>query len=237
VPQNAFLWQKPNCQLSSTSTKWYHDMKVGQNIIGKMMSRISAECDLSETYTNHCVRATSITLLGLEFGDVDICSVSGHKSLNALGIYKRTGKKTLECMSSHLHNSFHGIQQTALLTTKVNALPVDQAPTATSEIQALNREIPQEQVATSSTTLLQDILNSLPPFDMPDCSLLDQPPMELTQYSMAGLTQEVNVTFEKPFLEKMKSPGLNVADKPPPSINQNAVYNKCSIVFNISINK
>jgi hypothetical protein len=245
VPNNAFLWQKPNCHLSNTSSKWYHDVKVGQNTIAKMMSRISTEFHLSEPYTNHCVRATAITLLGLEFGDVDICSISGHKSLNALGIYKRTGKKILESMSAHLHNNFHGIQheQSALPSTSSNlhALPLNQAPcsstTAAAEKQILIHVIPPEQVATSSTTMLHDIVN----VDVPDCSLLDQPPMELTQYSLAGLTQEVNITFEPPYLDKMKRPELPTADKlarkPPPSINQSAVYNNCSIVFNITINK
>jgi hypothetical protein len=107
VAENQYLWQKPNTTNYNTTGKWYHNAKVGENTISTMMKKICQACCITTPYTNHCVRATAITTLGVEFGDNDIRAISGHKSLNALGIYKRTSASTLEAMSDHLHNSLH----------------------------------------------------------------------------------------------------------------------------------
>lgn len=101
---NPYLWQAPNKRFKETG-RWYNNAKLGENSISRMMSNISAACNLSKRYTNHCVRATSITVLGRNYQDNDIRAISGHKSLNALGIYKRTSTSTLESMSSSLHQT------------------------------------------------------------------------------------------------------------------------------------
>jgi hypothetical protein len=99
---NPNLWQRPS---KTMGDRWYDDQKVGQNAISTMMKKICATCSLEKLYTNHCVRATAITMLGHSFGDNDIRSISGHKSLNSIGIYKRTSQQVLEHMSAHLHTS------------------------------------------------------------------------------------------------------------------------------------
>ena len=68
---------------------WYINQKIGINTIQKFMNRISNLCCLSKKYTNHCVRSTCITEVSKEHQDTDVQVVSGHKSLNALGIYKK----------------------------------------------------------------------------------------------------------------------------------------------------
>lgn len=104
---NPFLWQKPNASYGADPTsKWYCNSKIGENTMAKMMGRISTLCNLSRQYTNHCVRATAITVLGRSYQENDIRTLSGHKSVNALGIYKRTSNETMTSMSLTLHNSF-----------------------------------------------------------------------------------------------------------------------------------
>jgi hypothetical protein len=103
---NTFLWQKPNKDFLKTGL-WYSNAKVGVNMVKKMMRKICEVCHLEGNYTNHCVRATAITILGKTFEDTDVQAVSGHKSLNALGIYKRTSNEKLSKMSAHLHQSLH----------------------------------------------------------------------------------------------------------------------------------
>ena len=55
-------------------------VSVGERTINDMMKQISSEACLSKSYTNHCVRATAITLLahaGVETRE--IMKISGHR--------------------------------------------------------------------------------------------------------------------------------------------------------------
>lgn len=101
--ENEYMWQRPKNNITSNDQRWYENAKIGINTVAKMMAKISEVLKLSKVYSNHCVRATAITTLGKSFGDIDIQSVSGHKSLNALSIYKRTSEQRLEEMSNDLH--------------------------------------------------------------------------------------------------------------------------------------
>jgi hypothetical protein len=102
-PDCNFLWQRPRNSFEPEDDIWFMNSKCGHNTMTSMMKRISNFLKLSKIYTNHSVRSTSITLLGHSFQDNDIRAVSGHKSLVALGIYKRTSDETLANMSRTLH--------------------------------------------------------------------------------------------------------------------------------------
>ena len=57
-----------------------------------MLQRISERSGLSRKYTNHCVRATTVTLLkerGIE--DRKVCLVTGHKAERSLQHYDKPG--------------------------------------------------------------------------------------------------------------------------------------------------
>jgi hypothetical protein len=102
--QNNYLWQRPLSTFRDQDVTWYANQKIGVNTIAKMMPTISENLQLSRRYTNHSLRATAITILGRKYQDTDIQSVSGHKSLSALGMYKRTSDETLSQMSKTLHD-------------------------------------------------------------------------------------------------------------------------------------
>jgi hypothetical protein len=104
-PKNEYFWQKPKLNVNCEASVWYHNQKIGVNKISKFMTDISLHLKMSRKYTNHCLRATGITTLGKNFQDTEISSFSGHKSLNALSIYKRTSNEIKESMSGMLHNS------------------------------------------------------------------------------------------------------------------------------------
>jgi hypothetical protein len=103
------LWQKPRSTVEETTKIWYCAQKIGINTVVNFMKRLSELIPLSQMYTNHSVRATAITLLGRTFQDTDVACFSGHKSLNALGIYKRVSpekkKNMSDCLSNALKNS------------------------------------------------------------------------------------------------------------------------------------
>ena len=79
---------------------------MGKNALGDLMSKISSVADLSCKYTNHCIRATSITVLSHQGVQAqNIQSLSGHKSVDSLKHYVQApDQKQKRDMSSILHN-------------------------------------------------------------------------------------------------------------------------------------
>ena len=73
---------------------WYGKQKIGKNPLSKFMTDISEKCNLSQIYTNHCIRVTGISILTrIRFSASEIMSVSGHKSVQSLAIYQKTDNK------------------------------------------------------------------------------------------------------------------------------------------------
>ena len=91
------------------SDVWYMNKRIGHNPLSAFMSKMSHDADLSQTYTNHSIRVTSMTYLSRkEFSAKQIMLVTGHKSLNSLAIYQKisTDEKLSMAytMSCYLHN-------------------------------------------------------------------------------------------------------------------------------------
>ena len=98
------FFQRPRKQPSSKGL-WYDAQVVGVATLSRMMKEISQEANLSKVYTNHCIRATSVTVLdncGIEARH--IMSVSGHRSENSIRSYSRTGVGMKRKMFSELAN-------------------------------------------------------------------------------------------------------------------------------------
>ena len=69
---------------------WYNGRPVGTNTLAKFMPQISSQAKLSRIYTNHCIRATSITCLSASGVDAtDIIGLTGHKTSQSLIPYQR----------------------------------------------------------------------------------------------------------------------------------------------------
>ena len=76
------------------------NMPLSLNLLGNMMSQISADAKFSAVYTNHCVRATSITRMkSAHFEDRKNCSVSGHKNATSLQAHDRHSSNDIISMS------------------------------------------------------------------------------------------------------------------------------------------
>ena len=110
---------------------WYYGRPVGANKIGTFMQEISKASGLSRIYTNHCVRATAVTVLcnaGVEENDV-IC-VSGHKNVQSLAPYRQSvsdskRKSMSNCLASFGRSSSEGNKE------NVPPLPVNVTTTTT----------------------------------------------------------------------------------------------------------
>ena len=89
-PECDRLWQTPMTKADVNQEVRYKKVPVGHNTLNKFMKRLSEKCDLSQTYTNHCIRVTGATnLTRAKFSAKQIMSVSGHKSLESLAIYQK----------------------------------------------------------------------------------------------------------------------------------------------------
>ena len=70
------------------SPAWYVNSPVGVNPLGNMMPAISKDAQLSMIYTNHCIRATTVsTLRQAGIHPTDIVAVTGHRNVQSLDHY------------------------------------------------------------------------------------------------------------------------------------------------------
>jgi hypothetical protein len=125
-PSVNYLWQRPKAKITETESIWYAKQKLGHNTMANMMRNICKYVKLEKCYTNHSLRATSCTLLGeLGYTDLEVQAVSQHKSISALGIYKRTKLDKKSSMSGALANAI-GITSGEGSTTNAICIPEGQ---------------------------------------------------------------------------------------------------------------
>ena len=61
-PGEEALFQRPKRKLCASDEIWFDRAPLGVNSLGNMMKEISIAANLSQVHTNHCIRATSVTL-------------------------------------------------------------------------------------------------------------------------------------------------------------------------------
>ena len=90
-PMCESLWQHPRPSANSTTDAvWYSNSPQGEKWLGEMLPRMSIKYGLSQRYTNHSLRVTSLQIL--EDCQVDarhVIRVSGHKQTDSLQHYAR----------------------------------------------------------------------------------------------------------------------------------------------------
>ena len=83
-----WLFQQCRFKISTTDETWYKNEPLGVNTLGQMMKTISKSAGLSKLYTNHCVRATTITVLLNAGVDTNhIRARIGHRTVEGLQPY------------------------------------------------------------------------------------------------------------------------------------------------------
>ena len=75
-----WMWQRPKSKAKVTDATWYANAPLGTNTFGSMLKKICQEAGC-KIYTNHSLRATSISLLDeAGYPSRDIMTVSGHRA-------------------------------------------------------------------------------------------------------------------------------------------------------------
>ena len=87
-PDCEALFQTPLTKFSKAAECWYKNEPLGKNFIAQLMPKISKKAGLSQVYTEHCVRASTITILHQGgIGAKQICAITKHKNEQSLTSY------------------------------------------------------------------------------------------------------------------------------------------------------
>ena len=87
-PKNPYLWQQAKEKVTWDDDTWFTKEPQSKNKIGGLLTKLSTDAKLSKNYTNHCVRATCVTLLDRSgFEARHIMTVSGHKKVESIQSY------------------------------------------------------------------------------------------------------------------------------------------------------
>ena len=82
---NTSFYQQPKQSVLENHSVWYTSRPIGKKTIAAFMKEICKAANITKTYTNHCLRATAVTLLshaGVE--NREICKITGHRSDESL---------------------------------------------------------------------------------------------------------------------------------------------------------
>ena len=87
-PGEEVLFQRPKRRFCANDNIWFDRVPLGINTLENMMKEISVAAKLSQIYTNHGIRATSVTLLDRAGIPVHrIMQVSGHRNEGSVKVY------------------------------------------------------------------------------------------------------------------------------------------------------
>ena len=99
-PGEEALFQRPKRRFCASNDIWFDRAPLGVNTLGNIMKEISVAAKLSKIYTNHCIRATSVTLLDRAGIPVHrIMQVSGHRNEGSVKVYceRQTLQQKKQC--------------------------------------------------------------------------------------------------------------------------------------------
>ena len=116
-PLESALWQRPKQSVQPDENIWYCNSPLGEKSLGNLMPNMSLKYGLSQRYTNHSIRVTSLQILDDDqIEGRHIIRVSGHKSVDSVKNYARRLSSCRKLgissvLSSHLNDNDNNIKQ------------------------------------------------------------------------------------------------------------------------------
>ena len=211
-PKSPYFFQHVSTKKSVVVEQyWYNGKCLGINSISCLMKDISKEAKLSQIYTNHCIRATSVTVLSNEGHDAnDIIAISGHKNPSSLIPYTRkVGDSKRRKMSSSLTSFIKG-----------EAKPKS-APCATVSTPQQSNSLQENQIpapAPCATVSIPPQSNNL--LDNPSPPSAEPGPLSLNISENVSQTQS-DISFHASMQSVAKLVGNNVINAQSISFNFN----------------
>ena len=189
-PDCSAFWQRPKPK--AVGTTWYDNSPVGKNTLYSKTKDICIEAGVSRKYTNHCLRATTVTALDdAGYQARDIMTVSGHRSEASIRSYSRTSEKRKKEMSAALSN--------LMPSTSSADAQENQPPTVGLGLPVQNLDLAASQRPTMAT-----LQNQLPtvglglPVQNLDLVVSQRPPM-LAQPQPQPNQPQIDPTFNLDF--------------------------------------
>ena len=147
-PDHPNLFAKSKKSFVKDETTWYTHEVIGKNLLVIIMKQISNKSGLSKVYTNHCVRASTVTSLYQAGIDTQqICSITKHKNESTL---------------SHYISSTSDEQKMKASRILSNTLVPARDATATNNQQqssvSITPNLPETNQRTNSTQLIQSVM-------------------------------------------------------------------------------
>ncbi|CAG2184722.1 unnamed protein product [Mytilus edulis] len=145
-PTSNIFFQQPRAKVNYEDEMWYTSRPVGERLLNNMMVDISKSAGLSQIYTNHCVRATTVTVLAQSgVPKTDIMKITGHKSEASLESYYQDSseKQKRQYSAILLGNTENGSDKSGStapvpICTQSNAMPLPPNPATSFNTHCLN---------------------------------------------------------------------------------------------------
>ena len=202
------LWQKPRAKITGFEENWYENTPVGRDTLNDAMKNLSKRANLSQIYTNHCIRATTVTNLNEKgFEARHIMATTGHKSETSIKSYAtRCPDNKRRQMSDALAESMQKKQKSEPASTiSVNPEKFEIQKEGTfdtnNDFVIEDIDIPDDQIA--------DILTEI---ENENTSLVPQskPQENIVNVSNVSNVKNVNMPLKSNLMPTMYFPNSNV---------------------------
>ena len=154
-PHCEFMWQRPKSRPCSDANVWFDNIPIGKNTLESMTKKICEDAGCGKKYTNHSLRATSISILDhAGYAARHIMTVSGHRSETSIKNYSRTSEEQKVDMSKTLSAGLHAIDT-------VEPVGIEQPSTSGAGLaDVVDDNVGIEEALTDSQ--LERVLNNIP---------------------------------------------------------------------------
>ncbi|XP_060758189.1 uncharacterized protein LOC132868911 isoform X3 [Neoarius graeffei] len=127
-----YFWQRPKQRVDEDNSVWYDHVPLGKNTLESMTKKISEAAGCSKKYTNHSLRATSITILDhAGYPYRDIMTISGHRSEASIKNYAGKKKEMSNTLSAKIQ--FSGSKPSEF----VEDVPIDDQPSTSDNFDSM----------------------------------------------------------------------------------------------------
>lgn len=178
-PKCECLFQRPKdamCRkFEPTNAVWYSNMAVGESTLGNMMRSMSVKAGINPPLTNHCIRATSVTVLSEANVETrHIKSVTGHRSDTSIESYSNRPSANQQQMMSDLLSGFLDPVKSSLAVcapdqNKENHVALSHAEASSSMANYSVRE--NSGMAGFTIARQSNVLSQAPVFNFHNCSV------------------------------------------------------------------
>ena len=208
-PDRPDLWQKPKTNIDDPHKHWFDNQVIGRDPLNNTMKNLSESAKLSTSYTNHCIRASTVTQLDTEgFEARHIMAISGHKSENSIKSYSSVcpDNKKRQMFEVLARNMNPKKQKTRDENVMYNQLQADTVPQEVNNLQNENLEIVPLFPEIEDDPLESDnILQMIDQIEKENAKLLSTSPKEDTVMT----TPTKAVTTPSTSTVNNKTPNLN----------------------------